>query len=84
MLGKKNNDENIIVTRRDKVLKKITIKFLEQRKVPYTRIIFIGNKNNSIDRKIKAIVKINPNIYFDNNPKVVEGVKKNGIPAILV
>lgn len=83
-LVKKNNDKNIIITRRDRKLKKITLDFLEQRKIPYDRILFIGNKNNSIKRKGRIIVKINPNIYFDNNPKIIEEVRKNGIPAILV
>ncbi len=83
-LAKENNNKNIIITRRDRRLKKTTISFLEKRKVPFDRIIFIGNKNDSIKRKLKAVIKINPKIYFDNNAKIVEEALKNGISAILI
>lgn len=81
---KKNNDENVIVTRRDRKLRKITKKYLKDKNIPYTRIIFIGNKNNSKERKVSVVIKINPMAYFDNNPQIIKMVTEKGVKSILV
>ncbi len=83
--AKKSGGVVIIVTRRSKETKKITTKFLRNRNIPYDKIFFVGNKKiNSLEIKRDLVIKINPDIYFDNNKRIIEELIKNGINAILV
>ncbi len=79
-----NGTEVIIITRRPPELEKITRDFLLSGGIEINAIYFVGNRKNSLDKKIETIIAISPYMYIDNNKIVVKKLKERGFNAVAI
>ena len=80
----KKKETVLIFTARPERTKLITIKYLEKNNVPFDKIFFLGNGKKSAERKIKKAKEEGVKVLYDNNKKVVEMAKKEGIASFLI
>lgn len=81
---KAEKDQVAIVTKRDLLLKDLTVRFLDKKKVPFDEIFFVGRGEGSTEKKLTKIKEINPCVYFDDNEEIVKEALKAGINSILI
>ncbi len=82
---KSQGDEIIIITSRPERLRKITLKYLEEKGVYFDKIFFVNTGPNSFLRKIEKIEELGVcTTIFDNSKKVIDEARRRGIKGILI
>ncbi len=81
---KKRGDKVILISSRPKKVKLLTKKYLIKKGIPFDEILFVGNGPNAWIRKVIEVRKAEIDIFYDDDEKVIQALKKNRIKSILV
>jgi len=92
------NDHAVFITARPIELQNITKRW-QEKYYPNIKLIMVGQnpipqhaanfdfkkwQDDIVERKYKAIIDNNIDIYFDDNPSIIEGLRNKGITAVQI
>lgn len=75
------DNEIIIVSARPKQLEAMTRWWLKKHQIPFTQLFFVGKGRRVVERKFKIIQKMGIEYFVDDDPRIVNSLRKFGVNA---
>lgn len=71
----------IIISSRPKQLEAITRWWLKKHQIPFTQLFFVGKGKGVAERKFKVIQKMEIEYFVDDDPRIVNSLRRLGVNA---